>query len=139
MISRGSRSSEESATVLKRMLQNMTERSSAMLSELQNDRNLGELEAFGSVYEDHMSKSFGYSMQALKTLREKARMLPGQMAGGFVFQLQQVENNLLAINNLVTRRHNPNTRDKNSTIPKEKLATDEREAENYVDRSMFGY
>lgn len=139
MISRGSRSSEESATVLKRMFQNMTERSSAMLSELQNGRNLGELEAFGSVYEDDMSKSFGYSMQALKTLREKARMLPGQMAGGFVFQLQQVENNLLAINNLVTRRHNPNARDKNSTIPKEKLVTDEREAENYVDRSMFGY
>ena len=65
----------------------MTERSSAVLSELQNGRNLGKLEAFGSVYEDDMSKSFGYSMQALKTLREKARMLPEQMVGGFVFQL----------------------------------------------------
>ena len=139
MLSRGSRSSEESATVLKKMFQNMTERSSAMLSELQNSRNPGELEAFESVYENDMSKSFGNSMQALKGLREKARMLPGQMAGGFVFQLQQVENNLLAINNLVTRRHNPNTRDKNPTIPKEKLVADEREAENYVDRSRFGY
>ena len=139
MISRGSRSSEESATTLKRMFQNMTERSNAMLSELQNGRNLGKLEAFESVYEGDMGKSFDYSMQALKNLREKARMLPGQMAGGFVFQLQQVENNLLAINNLVTRKHNLNTRDKNPTISKEKLVADEREAEDYVDKSRFGY
>ena len=139
MISRGSRSSEESAMVLKRMFQDMTERSSAMLNELQNGRNLGELEAFQSVYEDDMNKSFGYSMQALKNLREKARVLPPQMAGGFVFQLQQVENNLLAINDLVARRHNLNTRDKNPTIPKEKLVADEREAENYVDRSNFNF
>ena len=139
MISRGSRSSEESAAVLKRMFQNMTERSSAMLSELQNGRNLGELEAFESVYEDDMSKSFGYSMQALKNLREKARMIPPSMAGGFVFQLQQVENNLIAVNNLVTRRHNLNTRDRNPTAPKEKLVADEREAEDYVDRSEFGF
>ena len=138
MISRGSRSSEESATVLKRMFQNMTERSGAMLNELQNGRNLGELEAFESVYEDDMNKSFGYSMQALKNLREKARMLPASMAEGFVFQLQQVEKNLLAVNNLVTRRHNPNTRDKNPPVPKEKLVTDEREAEEYVDKSEFG-
>lgn len=139
MISRGSRSSEESAMVLKRMFQDMTERSSVMLNELQNGHNLGELEAFQSVYEDDMDKSFGYSMQALKNLREKARMLPPQMAGGFVFQLQQVENNLLAINDLVTRRHNLNTRDKNPTIPKEKLVADEREAEDYVDRSNFNF
>ena len=138
MISQGSRSSEESATVLKRMFQNMTERSGAMLNELQNGRNLGELEAFESVYEDDMNKSFGYSMQALKNLREKARMLPASMAEGFVFQLQQVEKNLLAVNNLVTRRHNPNTRDKNPPVPKEKLVTDEREAEEYVDKSEFG-
>ena len=140
MISQGSRSSEESAMVLKRMFQDMTERSSAMLNELQNGRrNLGELAAFESVYEDDMSKRFGYSMQALKSLREKARMLPTSIAGGFVFQLQQVENNLLAVNNLVTRRHNPNTRDKNPIIPKEKLVADERETENYVDRSNFNF
>ncbi len=139
MISHGSRSSEESAIILKRMFQNMTERSVAMLTELQNGRNLGELEAFESVYENDMGKSFGYSMQALKNLREKARMLPASMAGGFVFQLQQVENNLLAVNDLVTRRHNLNTRDKNPTVPKEKMVADEREAEEYVDRSKFGY
>lgn len=139
MISRGSRSSENSAEILKRMFQYMTERSNAMLNELQNGRNLGELEIFESVYEDDMSKSFGYSMQALKSLREKARMLPTSMAGGFVFQLQQVENNLLAVNNLVTRRHNQNTRDKNPIVPNEKLVMDEQEAEKHVDRSKFGY
>lgn len=138
MASQGSRSSEESATVLKRMFQNMTERSGAMLNELQNGRNLGELEAFESVYEDDMGKSFGYSMQALKNLRKKARMLPASMAGGFVFQLQQIENNLLAVNNLIIRRHDLNNRDKNPTIPKEKLVADEREAKEYIDRSKFG-
>lgn len=87
MTSRGSRSSEESAMVLKRMFQDMTERSNAMLSKLQNGHNLGELEAFESVYEGNMDKSFGYSMQALKNLREKAKTLPPQMAGGFVFSI----------------------------------------------------
>lgn len=109
----------------------MTDRSNAMLSELQNEQNMGKLETFETVYEDDISKSFEYSMQSLKALREKARMLPAQMAGPFVFRLQQVENNLIAINQIATRKHNPNTRDDNPTVPKEKRVTDEREQLNF--------
>lgn len=134
MISRGSKSSEESAGLLKRMFQDMTTHSIAMLNELQNSRSQGKLEAFESVYEDRMGKSFDYCTIAIKKLRENARMLPRQLAGPLIFQLQEVENRLLVINSLATRSHNLENRNTNPTLPKEKLVADEREAKDYIVR-----
>ena len=50
----------------------MTERSGAMLNKLQNGRNLGELEAFESVYEDDMNKSLGDSLKYKMTFVVKS-------------------------------------------------------------------
>ncbi len=138
-LSRGSRSAEESAAILKMMSQKMFEQSNIFLGNLQNKRNLGEIELAEDVYEKDMETEFGYSAQALKALRSKAQMLPRSIAGAFVFDLQQIENNMQMIHQIASRRHNRHNQDKNPTMSKEKLVTDEAEAREYVDKSRFNY
>lgn len=104
-MSKGSKSAEESSGVLKTMFQKMTDQSNTMLVELEKGRDLGELGASESAYEKDMGESYTNSMQALEKLRERVQILPEQMASGLVFDLQQIENNLKAINSIVNRNH----------------------------------
>ena len=129
---RGSRSGEQAAAVLKNMSQRMLEQSNAMLSKMETSKDLGELEGAEASYKDEMGKGFGYSMQALRDLRNSALvgLMPSRMAQPFVFELQKVENNLMMINSIVARRHDAALRDRNPAASSEKLAEDNKEAED---------
>lgn len=136
-LARGSRSAEESTAALRTLSKEMFERSDALLQHIQYGRNLGEVELYQDVYEQDMSSRLGHSLQVLQALRDRAKTLPQNLAVPFIFHLHQIENKLLMVNQIVSRRHNSYNRDQSAFVPKEKLVADEEESNQYPDVRRF--
>ena len=101
---KGSASTDESATVLKKSLQNMKEQSEEYLKILQNGRGLGEVLLHGNEFAKSVEEELGYATRALDVLKRKAEAFPMELSETITYDIQQVENNMRMAYGIVVRK-----------------------------------